>query len=166
MTTLILTKGAGGSTPGRLAAMHGTRRRARGAPKAGMASAAWLLLASGCGSGGLGQTCKSTDAPPLGGFVCDPGLVCNTQAPGTVCEEPNTRGAGEPCSGDDNCRMGLSCKYLRCGPLPGLGDPCSDLCASGLACVKVTGSATCQPVDGGALDAGAPEAGALDAGDE
>jgi hypothetical protein len=160
---MILTKGAGGSTSTRFGGTHATRSRPRVAP-ARIAPAAFLLLAAGCGTGGLGQPCKTTDEPPLGGLACDPGLVCNTHVRGTVCEEPNSHGVGEACTGDDSCRMGLMCKFLTCRPLPGLDEPCSDACASGLACVKVTGSATCQPVDGGALETGAPDVGALDAG--
>jgi hypothetical protein len=116
-------------------------------------STAWpvvfMLFLPACSVGGLGEPCKVTDAPPLGAFNCDTGLVCNTQVPSTICEKPNTHDVGGPCSDDDNCRIGLRCERLACAPLAGLGDPCSDTCASGLACVKSASGAFCEVADAG-----------------
>jgi hypothetical protein len=121
--------------------------------------AAMACGASCGGTGGDGQPCTSTNAPPLGGLTCDEGLVCNDALPSTVCEKPNTHAAGDPCSGDDNCRTGLRCTTGVCKPLLAEGEGCGTPtdCASGLACTKEDGGeARCAPSSSGANDA-APE---------
>jgi hypothetical protein len=132
-----------------------------GTLRVGPAVGCIALIVAACGSctwgaGGLGQACRATDQPPLGGFKCDQGLVCNSALPLTICEEPNTHAIGEPCSDDDNCRMELTCYKLSCVARPGFGEACFTGCAPGLECVKTATVQRCEPANGDAKDA-APE---------
>ncbi len=92
---------------------------------------------------GLGEDCE--DSP------CDEGLKCvfgEFDAP-PLCKAPV--GAGQPCSGGDECAEGLGCDFDTgtCEPLPGAGESCnfSD-CAGDLFCNydPDTGEGTCGPL--------------------
>jgi hypothetical protein len=59
------------------------------------------------------------------------------------------RGAGEPCEGGD-CERGLACRVddmtgeARCGPIPGLGERCTDTCEEGAICSLVPVARHCE----------------------
>ncbi len=95
-----------------------------------------ITVGAGCAhTGGEGEACSPTDAPPLGGFTCDVGLVCNTGKTPHECQVPRTQPFGARCGEDDDCQAGLYCDVLG-------GLVCADVLAPGVACET---EASCGP---------------------
>jgi hypothetical protein len=93
--------------------------------------------------GGVDAGCGST-----GQFSCKLDLWCNTAASSPVCEPLSPLGG--PCVSASSCSNGICDggsngmmpKLGACVALPGVNDPCSGYCATGLFCDFT--SSTCQ----------------------
>jgi len=101
---------------------------------------------AGC-QGGEGEGCKS--AGPLGPWVCDGDLICNTAA-GNTCQRPQSRHQNQSCDANALCADGLWCDTVqsRCIPFLHEGDACTNpfSCGPDLVC----GHTCMQPPDAGA----------------
>jgi hypothetical protein len=120
-----------------------------------MGSVMSLLIWAYGGQGSADRPCKLSGGLLSGGYTCDDGLVCNEGESTPTCEQPDIHAAGEPCSADDNCRVGLWCDGKACAEPLGEGAACSNRsgCGAGLHCAKGSTGAFCVTVVAGPGDA-------------
>jgi len=85
-------------------------------------------------------------------LICGPDRFCDFTT--LTCQA--RRAQGERCQSSQQCPSGLQCVEsqpgeLRCEPVLGEGDACSEHCPVGLACRPTTEQSTCVPEMCGAL---------------